>query len=223
MFLTTVLIYSLIGFCQFALRLVFSLDCKSSTEVGGFGIDTERTVSLIQTSSGIFVLIIPSLLTSVIDKKFGLVRSILTMSVLFMILNAALSYSVLLQEYLKFIALVTAFGLSNSLAVILMLYLSICLSNTVELSHLGTAIGVAQAIVGVCRFAATISFGFIYGWSVTDGLTSYGTDAHFSYIVIVIILVINILIIKLKLNKTVEKKKEKPELEILLVCKNEKE
>ena len=90
-YLITVSIYGILAFFQFGLRLSFSLICKSSSNIGGYEI-TEEVVSLIQGFAGIFVLILPPLLTPVIDKKLGLIRSIFVLAFLLIPFTLAVSY-----------------------------------------------------------------------------------------------------------------------------------
>ena len=155
-YLITVGIYAMLAFYQFGERLLFSLICKSNTKIGGFGL-AEDNVSLIQGFGGIFVLILPTLLTPIIEKKLGLVKSIFMLVISLIPFTGFTSYLIILPSYLQYSSLVVFFGLINSLTGIFIYYISICISNSVNSNILGLATGISQAFIGICRFMDGVS------------------------------------------------------------------
>lgn len=206
-YLTTVTIYGLVAMMQFASRLLFSLICKTGTELGGIGIGSERIVSLIQSAAGLFVLVFPPLLTPRIKTKIGLIPSMVLLNLLLIPLCGFVSYLGAFPLYLKYAFLAFFYGATNSIVAIFIFYISICISNAVNPKSIGIANGISQAVIGVLRAISTVSFGGIYGWSVTDGYLISGVNAHIAYFGLIILLLINLVFILFVLEKSVEKKK----------------
>ena len=215
-YIITVSIYAMLAFYQFAERLLFSLICKSDTKIGGYGVP-EDGVSLIQGFGGIFVLILSTLLTPIIEKKLGLVKSIFFLAISLIPFTGFISYLNIFPRYLQYSSLVSFFGLINSLTAIYIYYISICISNSVNSDILGIATGISQGLIGMCRFISTTSIGIIYGWSITNGKAIPGVNIHFSFLFLVFILIIQVILIKFKLHPSLEKKMENKDLKLLLL------
>ena len=215
-YIIAISIFGMLAFYQFAIRLLFSLICKSNTKIGGFGMP-EENISLIQGFGGIFVLVLPTLVTPIFEKKFGLVKSIFFLAISLIPFTGFISYLAIFPLYLQYIIFTTLFGLINSLTSVYIYYISICISNSVNSNILGIANGFSQALTGMCRFISTTSIGLIYGWSVTNGKTIPGVDIHFSFLLLEFILIGQAILIKFKLHPSLEKKMENTDLELLLV------
>ncbi|OMJ92237.1 hypothetical protein SteCoe_5005 [Stentor coeruleus] len=210
MYLSTVGIYGINASIQFAHILVFSLICKSAENVGGIGIESEDKVSIIQGFAGIFVIFLPTLLVPVINMKIGLIRSLICVETAFIPLFMTIFACRNLFGIWKYASLAVFYGINNSCISIFILYLSICISNTVTSDILGAANGLSQAFISICRFISTSTFGIIYGWSVTSGIAFPFIDASFSYILLIILAICNLTIIITTLDPSVEHKKSIP-------------
>lgn len=208
-YLYTICIFGILALMQFGFRLLFTLICKSDESLGGMGISSEDKVSLIQGFAGIFVLVLPPLLTPVINMKIGLINSIAWICALLGPMYMVVYICRVLSGMWKYAALTIFYGVTNSGIAIFMFYISICVSNTVTSDILGAANGLSQAFVGMNRFISSNTFGIIYGWSVTSGLSYPLIDASFPYLLIVILSIIDLVLILVTLDSSVERKKVK--------------
>lgn len=222
LYLSSVSIYGLISISNYGFRLVFSLICKSAENLGGMGIDSEEKVSIIQGFAGIFVLILPPLLTPVISMKIGLVKSLVWIGIIIVPFFFLVYACRELDGMWKYAALAAFYGINNSSFCIFIFYISICISNTVTSDVLGAANGLSQALIGVCRFASASMFGIIYGWSVTSGLSYPLIDASFSCLIMCLLVIFEVILIINTLDLSVEHKKTKTQVESPLLEYNKK-
>lgn len=220
-YLNAVMVYGINTSIQFAHLLVFSLICKSAESVGGNGINSEDKVSIIQGFSGLFVIFVPTLLVPVINTKIGLKKSLIYVGIAFVPIFMMVFACRKLIGIWKYISLAVFYGITNSCISISILYVSICISNTVTSDILGTANGLSQAFISVCRFISTSIFGIIYGWSVTSGIDFPFIDASFSYLLLIFLSICNLILIVTTLDSSVERKKTLPvEVPLLEPSKN---
>lgn len=223
LFIISVGIYGIMAYVQFATRLLFSLTCKTPLYHGGLGINSEESVSLIQGFSGFFVLILPPVLTPILDQKIGLLSSMRIMSILLIPFVVAVPFFGFVSiEIVKYGIIVILFGMSNSIISIFSLYVSICVSNAVTSNNASIANGISQAFVGVSRCVSSVSIGFMFGWSVSGALEIYGIHSRFSYYVVLLIMATNVILLTSCLDSSVEKQK-KDQLEIPLIANKSQE
>lgn len=208
LYIYSLVVYGFIAIPYLSSRLVFSLFSKSLESLGGFGIKSESTVSFIQGLSGIYMLILPPLLTPIISNKIGLVNSLLVLSISAIPVSICIPYLRIFDAPFRYIAIVSLYGLSNSIMSMSVLYISICISNTVTSEVLGAANGLSQSFMAICRFLSAIMSGFIYGWSVSSGFSLPGINASFCYYIICGFLLIQAFFIFVFLDKSIEKKKK---------------
>ncbi|OMJ79964.1 hypothetical protein SteCoe_19879 [Stentor coeruleus] len=222
LYISSVSIYAILAFMQYGFRLVFSLISKSAENLGGMGISSESEVSVIQGFAGIFTMILPPLLTPMINMKFGLIRSMIGISIVLVPIYLSVFICRELDGLLKYAALSIFYGINNSCGSISISYASIIISNTVTSDILGAANGLSQAIIGVFRFISSSFYGVIYGWSVTSGLAFPLIDASFSYLILISLSITLLVIIMKTLDSSVEHKKGRSSVEIPLLDSKKK-
>ena len=222
-YLNSVLSYWILGFFQFGFRLLFSLICKTQESLGGMGLSHEYQVSAVQIISGLFVVLIPPVLTPRLSKKYGLLRSLtyISLAMIPFCLNLGLSHS--LPSYVKYGSLSILYGIENSLISIFIFYISICISNTATSSVMATAIGFSQALIGISRFAGNSVVGLLYGWTVSAGLEFSLVDARLTCFVLAFAPLANCWLIAFAIDSRVEHKKEEKGESVMLLDKSVKE
>ena len=202
-----VLAFAVHGFAQFSYRALVPLWAKLDHERGGLGWARERDVGLMNTLSGVVVVMLALVLTARLVSKFGLYRSLVLSEIVLSPLMVLPLVSASFDGLLLWVVLVVTNGLNICFSTIFISFVSIAISNSVDLAVIGLGIGFAQTVVAVLRFVSAFASAAVFGKMIESGW-ELGFKNYLIFGVSSLLLIANSLMIYFFLDPSIEYRRE---------------
>ena len=207
-YLVCVLVFAIHAFTQFSYRALMPLWVKLEEQQGGLGWEREKDVGLMNSLSGFIVVVLPLALTSKLAKKFGVYKSLILIEIVLSPLMVLPLVAGSFDGLLLWTVIVVTNGLNICFSIIFISFVSIAISNCVDLSVIGLGIGFAQTIVSVLRsvsaFVSAAGFGWVLTWDLDFRVKNYLMFGSNS-----LLLVLNSLVIYFCLDASIDFRREK--------------
>lgn len=213
-------IFILVGVIQFGYRIIMACWVKVPVNEGGLGFENEMLVGLMNSISGIIVTGFHFFAVPLMSKKFGVIKSgiliALSMIPTIFIISFCNSFIGLWDDVLFWVVIVVCNGFSIALSTACISFISIAISNSVDIEILGLATGITQSIIACVRGVSIAGFGIVFAaaqkWDI-----GFPFDLHFPFFFLLVILVIIYLMMQFCLSKEVETRKKKKDVEVPLI------
>lgn len=214
-YLSSTLILFLSIFSQYTFRTLISLWVKLDESKCGMGWNDPTNPGRMNMTSGVISMILPLVLTNVLKQKFGIRTTCMLLCVWIIVPNSTISYTLKLPDELEWTLLVAFNGLTIAFFTIFLSIVSIAVSNAVDSSVAGTAIGVSQSVVAGSRALSTAGTALLFGYLQRFDL-EFPFDSHFLFLLNDGILCITMIAAWLLLGRSVENRIKTTKEESLL-------
>lgn len=216
-------IFILVGVIQFGYRIIMACWVKVPKEDGGLGFENEMVVGIMNSLSGIIVTGYHFFAVPYMSKKLGVIKSGIFIVVKLIPVVVIVSFCNGLFDvwgnWVFWAVIIVANGLCIALSTACISFISIGISNSVDIEILGLATGITQSIIACVRGVSIAGFGIIFaaaqGWEI-----GFPFDLHFPFFFLALILVLIYTMMQFGLSKEIETRKKKKDIEIPLIEKS---
>lgn len=202
-YIFAVIVFSIHACAQFAFRSIMPLWIKSDKESGGLGWESEQETGLMNSLSGLFVAIIPIFLTPRLSAKLGLYKSLYVVEMFLIPFMVLPVLSVYFKGNWVWVVLIFTNGLNVCLSTIFISLISITISNSVEFSITGLAVGISQTFAETARTMSAFGAPALFG-KISSLDLKFPFNSRILFFLITCLLFSNCLIIYNRLNSSVE-------------------
>ena len=215
-YIKVIIVFCFVALVQIGYRLIFSLWLKADHEHQGIGWDSVTYPGYLTAGSGVIVALFPLLFTPYLSKTFGIRKSCLILIGIWIPLLIAIPWTYKLSGVSLWAMLIFMNGLCIAVGSVIISFISMAVSNSVESDIVGTAMGISQGSSAIARFISSSGSPSLFGWSLEWDLF-YPFNSQFTFIVLVLIVCVTWVVIYKFFDDSLEKRKIKPIEDPLLI------
>ncbi|CAG9312749.1 unnamed protein product [Blepharisma stoltei] len=208
-FLVITSIYAISGLSFLSFQEVFPLWCRALMKNGGLGWESEGDIGIIQSLGGGFVIIFQLFLVWKIVNKLGILMVLRLFWGICVLDFICIPNTYKLQDEMLWIVLVPLYVIFAIIQTSALTVMTIGINNSVELSVIGIANGIAQSAVSFSRFIGPLLAGCIFGWSLNNEL-GYPFNSHLIFNLISLLGLLCIFL-SIFLDESINKRQKSPE------------